>query len=139
MQSKFIENYSVGCFYSFRKSVIVAAQLEQGKIKLRASELLKCSINSMADKLEKHYLIRKIWTQIHPSLNDRFSGKLNQIDFRDENALNELEDIYMSLEDAELLMFDSSVNLTSQHHVKAVRLALKGLRIFKPKNYLLTH
>lgn len=137
MDAKFYENYSVGCFYSFRKSVIAVAQVEKGKIKIRASELARCPIQSIAEKFEKHYLVRKIWTQVHPSLNDRFNGRLNQIDFRDENAINELEDIYLSLQDAELLDFDESYVASSQHHIKALQLALKGLRLFKGSNYML--
>ena len=130
-------DHAVGCFYSFRKAALAVAQPENKKIKIQFYDYERQRIDVLADILRKITSPHKIRTQKHESLNSCFHGRLNQIDFKDENALAELEDIYMSLEDAEMLVFDDSFNPKSQHHVKALQLALKGLDYFKGKNYLL--
>jgi hypothetical protein len=129
-------DHAVGCFYSFRKAALAVAQPENKKIKIKFYNYERLPIDEMADVLRKTTSTRKIRTQKHESLNSCFHGRLNQIDFKDASALAELEDIYMSLEEAEMLVFDESFNPKSQHHVKALQLALKGLDYFKGKNYM---
>ena len=132
------EKYAIGCFFNFRRSLIVKAIKQGGKVIIQSEERLNTRIGLMGERLKKLGNVTKIWTQKHASLNSCFNDRLNQIDFKDESALAELEDIFLSLKDEGVLVFDENFNLKLEHHIKSLHLALKGLDFYRyHENYLL--
>ena len=126
------QKYAIGCFFNFRRSLIVKAIKQGNKVVIQCEERLNFRINLMGERLRKlAYSPKKIWTQKHPSLNSCFNDRLNQIDFENESAIAELEDIFLSMSDEGVLVFDENFNLKLAHHIKSLHLALKGLDYYK--------
>jgi len=134
---------SIGCYYEFDRSAIVTAKISNDKNNKDKKVVLKCepfnktSLKIILEKLSNFSQTSKIWTNKDITIKEYFRGRVNQVDFLDENSIAELNNIYQSLYYDELLVFGDDLDLKQPHHIKALQLALRGLNYYKLKNFLL--
>lgn len=118
---------SIGCYYSFDKSVIVKSIIESQKLVLYGENYHHVSIKEIVDKL-KICTPSKIFINKHGFINEFFNGRLNEIDFNDENLINQVNDCYKSLLKDNKLVFNN-IDTSKSHDLKALLLALKAVKI----------
>lgn len=129
---------SIGCYYEFDRSAIVTAKISNDKkVVLKCEPFNKTSLKIILEKLSNFSQTSKIWTNKDITIKEYFRGRVNQVDFSDENSIAELNNIYQSLYYDELLVFGDDLDLKQPHHIKALQLALRGLNYYKLKNFLL--
>jgi len=124
---------SIGCFYSFDRCVIVSSIKINEKIELLGEYFNHVTISEISIKLKSFKNDNKIWINKHPSLNACFNGKLNELDFTNENDINEMIDIYKSLDKENVLLL-KNIDKTKNHHLQALYLAIKGLNYYQYKD-----
>lgn len=115
---------STGCFYTFELSVIINARnFGKTTIVLDGERYQNKPLKSMGELLKKktNVVINK-----HGVLNSLFANKLQEVDFNDENRINELKDIYKSLL-AEKRIITAKLDLKNPVELKAMYLALAGV------------
>jgi hypothetical protein len=134
---------SIGCYYQFDRSAIVTAKIINDKNNKDKKAVLKCesfnktSLKIILEKLSNFSQTSKIWTNKDITIKEYFHDRINQVDFSDDNSIAELNNIYQSLYNDELLIFGEDLDLKQPHHIKALQLALRGLNYYKLKNHLL--
>ena len=97
---------SVGCYYSFDKSVIIKCIIKNEKLFLYGESYHHISIKEIVDKL-KMCSASKIFINQHSFVNEFFSGRLNEVDFGDESLITQVHDCYKSLLKDNKLVFNN--------------------------------
>lgn len=118
---------SIGCYYSFDKSVIIKSTIESQKLVLYGENYHHVSIKEIVNKL-KICSPSKIFINKHCFINEFFNGRLNEIDFADEILINQVSDCYKSLLKDNKLIFNN-IDTSKSHDLKALLLALKAVKI----------
>jgi len=131
----------VGLYYEFDRSFLVIAEKakdSEGKMKIRVTgtEYLHTSIPIIVKEVKKHIHTTKCLNK-HETLA-KYLGQCTQVDLKDEDVQQELNDIYKSVEADKLLVNDGSVDPSKPHHLKALSMALKisDLRSYYDKGLL---
>ena len=133
-----MSNYAIGCFYKFENCAIAKAEIinyKERKVRLFFEAYTNKSIKFVSRRLKSVGGSRHIWLKKHDSLMKAVSKSVNQISFKDEESLEELDDIYKSMISDKVIdlneiadKFDSKL----PHHVYALQLSLKGLDYYQP-------
>jgi competence CoiA-like predicted nuclease len=116
---------SIGCFYSFEKTVIVKSQIKNKKLYLGGETLYQSSIKDIVEKL-KIYSFKKIFINQHHFINQFFHYRLREIDFSNELLIKQMNDFYKSLIKDEKLVIED-MDTSKSHAVKGIYLALYGV------------
>lgn len=138
-------NYAIGCFYKFEKCAIAKAEIidyQSRKIRLFFECYTNKSITNIAKRLKAVGTQKHIWIKKHESLKSRLGSHTNEISFKDEEILEELDDIYKSMIHDEIINLEEisdKFNVQMNHHVYALQLALKGLNYYQPSYDDLLH
>lgn len=117
---------SIGCFYSFEKTVIVKSHIKNKKLYLDGETLYQSSIKDIVEKL-KIYSFKKIFINQHHFINQFFHYRLREIDFSNELLIKQMNDFYKSLIKDEKLVIDEDMDTSKSHAVKSIYLALYGV------------
>lgn len=118
---------SLGCYYSFDKSVIIKCIIRNEKLFLYGESYHHVSIKEIVDIL-KICSPSKIFINEHSFINEFFSGRLNEVDFTNEVLISQVHDCYKSLLKDNKLVFNN-VDCSKSHDLKALLLALKAVKI----------
>jgi len=124
---------SIGCFYSFDRTAIIKAEIKEDKIHLTGEFYTHIGIKEIGEKLKSFNNNSEIITNKHQILNSVFNDKLMQLDFKDDDSREELNDLYKSLENENLLVINKGIDMKLPHHKQALFLAIKGLDYYKEK------
>ncbi|MFM6157524.1 MAG: hypothetical protein ACKPE3_31755 [Sphaerospermopsis kisseleviana] len=120
-----LELESIGCFFSFEKTVIVKAVIKNKKLYLGGETFYQSSIKEIVDKL-KIYSFRKIFINQHHFINQFFNNRLIEIDFTNEMLIDQMNDFYKSLlKDEKIIM--ENIDYSKCHDIKSIYLALYGI------------